>query len=92
MQDLQKISKLFVEQIAYKPFVYDWAYDAYKTQNQMHWLPEEVSMSDDVNDWKNKMTEPEKFLCSQIFKFFTQADVDVANNYSERYLSVFKNN
>jgi ribonucleoside-diphosphate reductase beta chain len=92
MQNLQKKSNLFVEQKAYKPFVYPWAYDAYKTQNQMHWLPEEVPMGDDVNDWKNKMTEPEKFLCNQIFKFFTQADVDVASNYSEKYLSVFKNN
>lgn len=36
----------------YKPFAYPWAYDAWKIQQQIHWLPEEVPMADDVKDWR----------------------------------------
>jgi len=36
----------------YKPFSYPWAYDAWKLQQQLHWLPEEVPMADDVKDWR----------------------------------------
>jgi hypothetical protein len=28
---------------AYKPFRYPWAYEFWKKQQQVHWLPEEVS-------------------------------------------------
>ena len=38
----------------YRPMIYPWAFDAWKKQQQMHWLPEEVSMSDDLLDWKQK--------------------------------------
>ena len=34
----------------YKPFRYPWCYDAWLTQQRIHWLPEEVPMSDDVRD------------------------------------------
>ena len=36
----------------YKPFFYEWAYRAWKKQQQIHWLAEEVPMADDVKDWK----------------------------------------
>ena len=32
----------------YKPFHYPWAYDAWLTQQRIHWLPEEVPLADDV--------------------------------------------
>ena len=77
---------------AYKPFQYPWAYNAWKLQQQMHWLPDEVPMADDVRDWKNVLTTPEKNLCTQIFRFFTQADIEVNDCYMEKYASVFKPN
>src|SRR5678815_5710480 len=40
----------------YKPFHYPWAYDAWLTQQRIHWLPEEVPLADDVKDWRNKLT------------------------------------
>ena len=76
----------------YKPFDYPWAYDAWKLQQQMHWIADEVPMADDVKDWKNVLTEPEKQLCTQIFRFFTQADIEVHDCYIEKYLEKFKPN
>ena len=43
-----KMSLLLQERDFYKPFNYAWAYEAYKTQNQMHWIPDEVNLADDL--------------------------------------------
>jgi ribonucleoside-diphosphate reductase beta chain len=74
----------------YKPFSYPWAYEAWLTQQKIHWLPEEVPMADDVKDWKKTITESEKYLLTQIFRFFTQADIEVNNCYMRHYARVFK--
>lgn len=74
----------------FKPFSYPWAYDAWKVQQQIHWLPEEVPMADDVKDWKQNLSEPEVHLLTQIFRFFTQADIEVNNCYMKHYSRVFQ--
>lgn len=73
----------------YKPFQYPWAYDAWKMQQQMHWLPDEVPMADDLKDWAKNLTESERHLVTQIFRFFTQSDIEVNNCYHRHYLRVF---
>ena len=80
---------LLSHSVAYKPFSYPWAYDAWQTQQRIHWLPEEVPMADDIRDWKSKMTPSEKNLCTQLFRFFTQADIEVNNCYMTKYSQVF---
>lgn len=74
----------------YKPFKYPWAYDAWLLQQKIHWLPEEVPLADDVKDWKHNLTASEKHLLTQIFRFFTQADIEVNNCYMRYYSRVFK--
>ena len=74
----------------YKPFNYPWAYEAWMTQQRLHWLPEEVPLADDVKDWQKKLSPGEKNLLTQIFRFFTQADVEVNNCYMKNYSRVFK--
>jgi len=74
----------------FKPFNYPWAYEAWLTQQRIHWLPEEVPMGDDVKDWKNNLTKEEKHLLTQIFRFFTQADIEVNNCYMKKYAQVFQ--
>ncbi len=74
----------------YKPFDYPWAYEAWHIQQKIHWLPEEVQLSDDVKDWKQNLTAGEKHLLTQIFRFFTQADIEVNNCYMKHYSKVFQ--
>ena len=81
---------LLEERAYYKPFNYPWAFEAYKTQQQMHWLPEEVTLADDLKDFREKLTPDNRRLLTNIFRFFTQADVDVANGYATHYLPTFK--
>ncbi len=82
-------SPLLQERHVYKPFLYPWCYEAWLTQQRIHWLPEEVPMAEDVRDWKKTLTEAEKNLMTQIFRFFTQADVEVNNCYMKHYSQVF---
>ena len=73
----------------YKPFDYPWMFDYYVQQNQMHWMPEDIPLHNDVKDW-NDMAPAEKNLLTQIFRLFTQSDVDVGAGYVDRYMRVFK--
>ncbi len=73
----------------YKPFKYPWAYEAWLTQQRIHWLPEEVPLADDVKDWQRNLSEAERNLLTQIFRFFTQSDVEVNNCYMKHYARVF---
>ena len=81
---------LLEEREYYKPFVYPWAFEKYKKQQQMHWLPDEVPLQDDIKDYNQKLSADERLLIDNIFRFFTQADVDVCCGYAKHYLPTFK--
>ncbi|MXV44521.1 ribonucleotide-diphosphate reductase subunit beta [Saccharibacter sp. 17.LH.SD] len=83
-------ANLLVENPVYKPFRYPWAYDAWLTQQRLHWLPEEVPMAEDVKDWHRNLNDVERNLVTQILRFFTQADVEVNSAYMKYYSQVFK--
>ena len=73
----------------YKPFDHPWMFDYYSQQNQMHWFPEDVPLHNDVKDWQT-LDDNEKNLLTQIFRLFTQSDVDVSAGYVDRYMRIFK--
>ncbi len=73
----------------YKPFDYPWMFDYYSQQNQMHWFPEDVPLHNDVKDWQS-LDDNERNLLTQIFRLFTQSDVDVSSGYVDRYMRIFK--
>jgi len=74
---------------SFKPFLYPEFYDAWIQHEQSHWLHQEVPMLEDVKDWKSKLSQEEKFFLTQIFRFFTQSDIDVAGGYVDNYLPHF---
>ena len=82
-------SSLTDERTSFKPFNYPWAYDAWLKHEQSHWLHTEVPMAEDVKDWKKKLSPSEKEFLTNIFRFFTQGDIDVAGGYVNNYLPYF---
>jgi ribonucleoside-diphosphate reductase beta chain len=82
-------SNLSEERNYFKPFNYPWAYEAWLKHEQSHWLHTEVPMAEDVKDWKKKLSKEEKTFLTQIFRFFTQGDIDVAGGYVKNYLPYF---
>lgn len=92
MKDFYKKHKqlrLTDERAYFKPFNYPWAYDAWLKHEQAHWLFSEVPMIEDVKDWKKKLNKNEKDFLTNIFRFFTQGDIDVAGGYVKNYLPYF---
>ena len=48
-------------------------------------MGEEVPLGADIKDWQSgRLSESEKNLLTQIFRFFTQSDVEVGDNYLKR--------
>ena len=81
--------KLHEEREYFKPFNYPWAYDMWLKHEQSHWLHTEVPMIEDIKDWKNRLSKEEKYFLTQVFRFFTQSDIDVAGGYVKNYLPNF---
>jgi ribonucleoside-diphosphate reductase beta chain len=90
-QRLEKDSymSLLEGRAVYKPFRYPWAFEAWKLQQQIHWLPEEVPLAEDVKDWQKVLSDSERSLLTHIFRFFTQSDIEVNNCYMRHYSQVF---
>jgi ribonucleoside-diphosphate reductase beta chain len=84
------LPSLMKPRIGYKPFAYPWAYDLWEKQQQVHWMPGEVPMGEDLKDWATRMAPHEKHLATQILRMFTQTDIEVQDNYMERLGTVFK--
>ena len=76
----------------YKPFKYPWAVELTKKHEEIHWVADEVELSEDVMDWKTKLNDAEKDFITQVLRLFTQSDVQVGENYYELLIPKFKNN
>ncbi len=76
----------------YKPFMYPWAVELTKKHEEVHWVEDEAELSEDVQDWKTKLTKEEKEFVTQVLRLFTQSDVQVGENYHELLIPKFKNN
>jgi len=87
---VKKKKDITAERTFYRPFEYEWAYEAWLRSEQAHWLHTEVRMHEDIHDWKTKLGEDDKALLTNLFRFFTQGDIDVAGGYVNNYLPLFK--
>ena len=76
----------------YKPFLYPWAVELTKKHEEIHWIEDEAELSEDVQDWKTKLTEDEKVFITHVLRLFSQSDVQEGENYHELLIPKFKNN
>jgi len=52
-------------------------------------MADDVPLNTDVKDW-NSISDNERNLLTQIFRLFTQSDVDVASGYVNKYMKLFR--
>jgi ribonucleoside-diphosphate reductase beta chain len=76
--------------IVFRPFEYQQANDYFVTQSNSFWLPTEVSMQGDVQDWENKLTDAEKDVVINTLRLFTQAELAVQDNFWNVVPKMFK--
>lgn len=66
----------------FKPFEYEQAFKYWEIQQQVHWLPSEVSMAKDIADWMMHLTDAEKNVVGNVLKGFTQTEVVVQDYWT----------
>ncbi len=64
------------------PIKYQWAWQYYLDACANHWMPQEVSMQRDIEQWKDPQgfTDEERRVIKTNMGFFSTADTIVANN------------
>lgn len=64
------------------PMKHTFAWEAYNTGNANHWLPTEIGMQRDVEQWQSSsvLTPDERHAFETVLGFFTTADSLAANN------------
>jgi len=64
------------------PIKYTWAWQFYLDACANHWMPQEISMQRDIEQWKSKdvFTDEERHVIKRTLGFFSTADTLVANN------------
>ena len=72
------------KRITYKPFHYEKAYEFWLKQQQSHWLPFEVVMSSDIQDWKLNLTASEKSVIAGVLKGFIQTELIVEDYWASK--------
>ncbi len=64
------------------PIKYKWAWEKYLTGCKNHWMPQEISMQRDIEQWRDPhaLTDDERHMLKRNFGFFATAESLAANN------------
>ena len=59
----------------------------FKTQQACIWTAEEVDLANDLNDWRHKLNDDERYFIKNVLAFFAASDGIVNENLAENFLS-----
>lgn len=68
------------------PIKHPKLWELYKRAQSSYWVPEEVDLKSDYDDFMTKMTENERHFIKNILAFFAASDFIVNENLSERFM------
>nr|WP_315143513.1 ribonucleotide-diphosphate reductase subunit beta [uncultured Flavobacterium sp.] len=63
--------------------IWEW----YKKMEARFWTAEEIDLSQDLNDWNNRLNEDEKYFIKHILAFFAASDGIVNENLAENFVN-----
>lgn len=63
--------------------IWEW----YKKMEASFWTAEEIDLSQDLNDWNNKLTNDERYFIKHILAFFAASDGIVNENLAENFVN-----
>ena len=69
------------------PIKYNDVWQMYKTAQSVFWVPNEVDLTKDLNDWDNVLNENEKSFILNVLAFFSSSDSIVNENLAARFLN-----
>ena len=62
-------------------------WEFYKSMEASFWTAEEIDLSQDLNDWNNKLSGDEKYFIKHILAFFAASDGIVNENLAENFVN-----
>lgn len=62
------------------PFKYPWAWEFFLNANKNHWTPLDISMANDISDYKYKLSKNEKHVYENVLSYLTTSDVLAMRN------------
>ncbi|HSD07195.1 ribonucleotide-diphosphate reductase subunit beta [Flavobacterium sp.] len=62
-------------------------WEQYKTMEASFWTAEEIDLSQDLNDWNNKLNDDERYFIKHILAFFAASDGIVNENLAENFVN-----
>lgn len=74
----------------YAPMLYPEADKYCDLQNSVHWLPNEISLGGDIDDWKRKLSPEEKAVIGHILKGFVATEVFIEDYWAAQVSRWFK--
>jgi len=69
------------------PIRYEEIWKFYKKAVANFWTAEEVDLSQDLNDWHNKLTDNDRYFISHVLAFFSSSDGIVNENLATRFMN-----
>lgn len=63
--------------------IWEW----YKKMEASFWTAEEIDLSQDLNDWNNKLNNEERYFIKHILAFFAASDGIVNENLAENFVN-----
>ena len=63
--------------------IWEW----YKKMEASFWTAEEIDLSQDLNDWNNKLSDDERYFVKHILAFFAASDGIVNENLAENFVN-----
>lgn len=69
------------------PIKYDNIWKMYKTAVSTFWVPNEVDLTKDLDDWNNVLNDNEKHFIKNVLAFFSSSDSIVNENLAARFLN-----
>ena len=63
--------------------IWEW----YKKMEASFWTAEEIDLSQDINDWNNKLNDEERYFIKHILAFFAASDGIVNENLAENFVN-----
>jgi ribonucleoside-diphosphate reductase beta chain len=74
----------------YSPMLYPKAHQYWELQQSVHWLPNEIPLGQDVNDYKINLSESEQNVIAEILKSFTTTEIFVEDYWTNMVANKFK--
>ena len=62
------------------PFKYPWAWNYFLNANKNHWTPLDINMSQDVDDYRHKLTDVERHVYENVLSYLTTSDILAMRN------------